>query len=265
MAKKSGKKNKSTPAPAPAAAPARKSDSNVLVIGATVIGLMALVAWLGSGNSPAPTSSHPPPHGGHHSPPPPTGPIDPHSRLLHPEQLTEQAPATFAVQMHTSAGDFVIDVTRAWSPNGADRFYNLVRAGYFTDVAFFRVIPGFMAQAGIHGRPGISHAWHDATIEDDPVVQHNTRGFVSFATAGPNTRTTQFFVNFADNSRLDASGFSPFGHVRDMTAVDRLESRFGEGAPNGIGPDQARIQREGNGYLRASFDGLDYILTARVL
>jgi peptidyl-prolyl cis-trans isomerase A (cyclophilin A) len=168
--------------------------------------------------------------------------------------------------MHTSAGDFVIDVTRAWSPNGADRFYNLVRAGFFTDIAFFRVIDGFMAQCGISGRPDVAGAWDHANIQDDPPAgQHNARGFVSFATAGPNTRTTQFFINFADNSRLDPMGFTPFGHVRDMTAVDALYDGFGEGAPQGRGPSQERIQHEGNTYLRASFDGLDYILSARIL
>jgi peptidyl-prolyl cis-trans isomerase A (cyclophilin A) len=239
-------------------------DRTILTIGATIVGGMCLIAWLGSGpRAHAPAAEAPPAHGRHAPPPPDTGPVDP--RLLHPEQLTERAPATFAVEMRTSAGTFVIDVTRAWSPNGADRFYNLVRAGYFTNVEFFRVIEGFMAQTGIHGRPEVARAWQHANIQDDPVVEHNRRGYVSFATAGPNTRTTQFFVNFADNSRLDASGFSPFGRVRDMAVVDALEDRYGEGAPQGLGPDQQRIQNEGNAYLRASFPDLDYIESARVL
>lgn len=220
---------------------------------AGVVGLIALGLWLWSGARGAQT------HAGSAD----AAPFD--ERLRDPSALTERAPDTFAVQLDTTSGAIVIDVHRSWSPNGADRFYNLVRAGYFTDVAFFRVIDGFMAQCGIHGNPEVNRIWRDAIIADDPVVEHNTRGFVSFATGGPNTRTTQFFINFGDNSRLDASGFSPFGRVRDMRNVDRLDSRYGEGAPEGRGPEQSRIQTEGNAYLRADFPGLDYIRSARVL
>jgi peptidyl-prolyl cis-trans isomerase A (cyclophilin A) len=237
------------------------NDTRILAIGAALVGAAALFAWMGSGSSREP-AEHPSHRSALHEPPE-GGPIDP--RLLHPERLTEHAPDTYAVELDTTAGDIVIDVTRAWSPNGADRFYNLVRAGFYTDVAFFRVIDGFMAQTGISGRPPIASAWADATIPDDPVVQHNTRGYVSFATAGPNTRTTQFFINFADNSRLDATGFSPFGHVRDMRVVDELEDRYGEGPPMGIGPEQGRITNEGNAYLREHFGDLDYIESARIL
>lgn len=190
----------------------------------------------------------------------------PHPALLDPRQANEQAPDTYTVELTTTKGPVVIDVTRAWSPHGADRFYNLVKVGYFTDVAFFRVIDGFMAQAGIHGDSRVNRAWRDANIPDDPAAgQSNTRGMVSFAMAGPNTRTTQFFINFGDNSRLDSMGFTPFGRVRDMRAVDALYKGYGEGAPRGLGPNQALIQSRGNEYLRQSFPQLDYIVSARIL
>jgi peptidyl-prolyl cis-trans isomerase A (cyclophilin A) len=183
-----------------------------------------------------------------------------------PGALSATAPATFAVELTTTEGIVIIDVTRAWSPNGADRFYNLVVNGFFTDIAFFRVIDGFMAQGGIHGNPTVSRAWQRASILDDPPAgQHNTRGMVSFAMAGPNSRTTQFFISLVDNSRLDGMGFTPFGRVRDMTHVDGLYHGYGEGAPAGHGPTQARMQSEGNTYLHAEFPELDYIQSARVL
>lgn len=185
--------------------------------------------------------------------------------LANPAALTGRAPAQYRVELDTTKGPVVIEVTRAWAPQGADRFYNLVRAGYYTDVRFFRVISGFMAQTGIHGNPAVNSVWRDANFPDDPVVEHNTRGMVSFATAGPNTRTTQFFISFGDNSRLDGMGFAPFGRIVDMTNVDRLYSEYGEGAPSGRGPSQSRMQREGNAYLRASFPELDVIRSARVL
>ncbi len=186
--------------------------------------------------------------------------------LLQPANVTGQAPARFSVILDTTEGEIRLNVTRAWSPNGADRFYALVRAGFYTNVAFFRVIQGFMAQTGIHGDPAVNTAWRGANIADDPVTQHNTRGMVSFATAGPGTRTTQFFINLVDNSRLDGMGFSPFAQVdaASMAVVDRLYAEYGEGAPSGRGPMQARMQREGNTYLRAEFPCLDYIRSARI-
>ncbi|UJR87157.1 Hypothetical protein I5071_92580 [Sandaracinus amylolyticus] len=192
----------------------------------------------------------------------PQAAIDP--RLMNPSQLTERAPDVFVAELDTTEGPIRIEVHRDWAPNGADRFYNLVRAGFFGDVAFFRVIDGFMAQGGIHGNPTVAAAWQRANIPDDPVVQHNTRGMVSYAMAGPGSRTTQFFINLVDNSRLDGMGFAPFGRVLDMATVDRLYSGYGEGAPSGRGPAQARIQREGNTYLRADFPELDYIRSARI-
>jgi peptidyl-prolyl cis-trans isomerase A (cyclophilin A) len=186
--------------------------------------------------------------------------------LLDPSRWTERAPDTFAVELTTSEGPVIIDVTRAWAPNGADRFYNMVRSGLLTDVAFFRVVEGFMAQGGIPGAPAVARAWNGASIPDDPRVESNLPGMVSFAaTRMPNSRSIQFFINLVDNSRLDGMGFAPFGRVRDMTAVGRLYAGYGDGAPMGRGPDQARIVREGNAYLRAEFPELDYIERARIL
>lgn len=177
----------------------------------------------------------------------------------------QHAPDTFTVRLDTTKGPILLDVHRDWAPHGADRFYTLVREGYYTDIAFFRVISGFMAQAGIHGDPAVSARWRNRRIPDDPPRQHNTRGMVSFAMAGPGSRTTQFFINFGDNSRLDSMGFAPFAQVRDMETVDHLHSGYGEGAPRGRGPDQSRMQREGNSYLRESFPELDYIRSATIV
>lgn len=183
-----------------------------------------------------------------------------------PSKLTEKAPETFKAQFTTTKGKFTVEVTRSLSPNGADRFYNLVRSGYFKDIAFFRVIPGFMCQFGIHGDPAVAAKWMDANLTDDPVKGSNTRGTITFATAGPNTRTTQLFINFADNANLDGMGFSPFGKVVEgMDVVDKINSEYGEGAPRGRGPSQGRIQAEGNAYLTKSFPNLDYIKSASLL
>ncbi len=198
------------------------------------------------------------------SPPPGIARPEPAADVA-PAPGNQRAPETFTARLDTTAGPIDIEVHRAWSPNGADRFYTLVREGYFTDVAFFRVISGFMAQGGIHGDPNVARTWRDRRIPDDPVVQSNRRGFVSFAMAGPGTRTTQFFINLVDNTRLDGMGFSPFGQVRDMTAVDALHSGYGEGAPSGRGPAQGRIQAEGNAYLRRDFPELSYIRSASIL
>ena len=183
--------------------------------------------------------------------------------------MTEAAPDTFQVLFETSKGDFTVEVVRAWAPRGADRFYNLVKNGFYDDARFFRVIRNpqpFMAQFGISGDPEISAKWEKANIQDDPVKQSNTRGTISFATGGPNTRTTQLFINYGDNSRLDAMGFAPFGRViSGMEVVDQLHADYGEGAPYGRGPDQGRIQREGNAYLTRDFPNLDYIEKAGIV
>jgi peptidyl-prolyl cis-trans isomerase A (cyclophilin A) len=180
--------------------------------------------------------------------------------------MGERAPATFRARFETTKGDFVIEVQRDWAPLGADRFYNLVRSGYYDGVRFFRVISGFMAQFGIHGDPQVSAVWRDQQIPDDSVRQSNTRGMVSFATAGPNTRTTQLFINYGDNIRLDDTGFAPFGRVEEgMEVVDRLYAEYGEGAPRGRGPNQGRIQAEGNAYLGRDFPKLDFIRRATIV
>ncbi len=159
----------------------------------------------------------------------------------------------------------MIEVRRDWAPNGADRFYNLVKNGFYDDGRFFRVVSGFMVQFGINGDPNLSAPWRTATIKDDPVKQSNRRGYVTFATSGPDARTTQVFINFADNGRLDRHGFAPFGQVvAGMDVVDQVFSAYGEGAPEGRGPDQGRIQREGNGYLMRDFPKLDYVKKATI-
>lgn len=183
-----------------------------------------------------------------------------------PAKLTAKAPDSFKVKFETTRGNFTVEVTRSLAPNGADRFYNLVRSGYFKDLAFFRVIPGFMCQFGIHGDPKVSAAWRSAQIPDDSVKASNVRGAITFATAGPNTRTTQLFINFGDNANLDSMGFSPFGKVTDgMDVVDKINGEYGEGAPRGRGPDQGRVQKEGNTYLKKDFPNLDYIKAVNVL
>ena len=187
------------------------------------------------------------------------------SKLRNPLALNEQAPATFKANFDTSKGTIVIEVHRDWAPQGADRFYNLVKNGFYDDVRFFRVIQGFMAQFGIHGDPAVAAAWRPAQIKDDPVKQSNKRGFVTFATAGPNTRTTQLFINFGDNAALDKQGFAPFGQVTTgMDVVDKIYNGYGEGAPRGKGPDQGRVQSEGNAYLTKEFPRLDFIKAATI-
>jgi peptidyl-prolyl cis-trans isomerase A (cyclophilin A) len=186
--------------------------------------------------------------------------------LLNPASLKLQAPAVFDAKFVTSKGDFVVEVTRAWSPRGADRFYNLVKYHFFDGAAFFRVLQGFVVQFGISARPEVSRVWENAKIADDPVTQSNTRGMLTFATAGPNTRTTQVFINLGDNPNLDGMGFSSFGKVTSgMEVVDKLYSGYGEGAPSGSGPDQGRIQKEGKVYLEKSYPLLDTIKTAEIL
>jgi len=183
--------------------------------------------------------------------------------LSDPSKATEKAPAVFTVNFKTTKGDFSVEVTRAWAPLGADRFYNLVKAGYFTDLAFFRVISGFMVQFGIHGDPAVSAKWRAASIPDDAPAQSNLKGYITYAMAGPNTRTTQLFINYGNNSRLDSMGFAPFGKVtKGMEVVESIYSGYGEGAPSGMGPDQGRAQMEGNAYFRKDFPRLDYINSA---
>ncbi|HEX4792384.1 MAG TPA: peptidylprolyl isomerase [Humisphaera sp.] len=171
-----------------------------------------------------------------------------------------KAPDTFKAKFETTCGTFVVEVKREWSPNGADRFYQLVSSGLYDDCKFFRVVPGFVVQFGINGDPKVAAKWKAANIEDDQVKQSNLRGFVTFATAGPNTRTTQLFINFKDNKGLDSQGFSPFGKVIEgMDVVDKINAEYGGT------PDQGRIENEGNAYLNAKFPKLDGIKKATIV
>lgn len=192
--------------------------------------------------------------------------VDWEAALKNPTLANVKAPDTFKVKFETTKGDFVVEVDRAWAPIGADRFYNLVMAHYYDDVAFFRTVKGFMAQFGMHGDPAVNRAWRTGTIQDEPVKESNTRGMVTFAKTGlPNSRTTQLFINYGDNSRLDRMGFSPFGKVVEgMDVVDSLHIT-GEGEPAGRGPGQGQINALGNAYLREKFPEIDYIKTATVI
>lgn len=190
--------------------------------------------------------------------------IDP--RLLDPSKATETAPESYKVKFETTKGDFVVQVDREKAPLGADRFYNLVKIGFFDDVAFFRAIDGFMVQFGLHGAPEVNGKWRGARIKDDAVKGSNTRGTITFANAGPDTRTTQVFINFGNNANLDGMGFAPFGSVVEgMDVVDGLYKGYGEGAPRGMGPNQGKIQSEGNAYLKKSFPKLDYVKSATIM
>jgi cyclophilin family peptidyl-prolyl cis-trans isomerase len=185
--------------------------------------------------------------------------------LSNPAALREQAPPVYKAKFDTTKGTFVVEVHRDWAPNGADRFYNLVKNGFYDNVRFFRVISGFMVQFGIHGDPKVSAPWREAQLKDDPVKQSNKRGYITYAMAGPNTRTSQVFINFGDNASLDSQGFSPFGRViSGMEVVDKLNAEYGEGAPRGRGPDQSRMQMEGNAYLTKDFGRLDYVKKATI-
>ncbi len=180
--------------------------------------------------------------------------------LLHPGALTAKSPDEYEVTFKTTAGDFVVTVTRSWAPIGADRFYNLVKHGFFTDAAFFRVVPGFIVQFGLSANPAVNKVWDNASIKDDPVTQSNHTAYLTFATAGPNTRTTQLFINLAENGKsLDAQGFAAFGKVTTgMDVVEKIYAGYGES------PDQAMITSQGKPYLDKNFPKLDRILSATV-
>jgi peptidyl-prolyl cis-trans isomerase A (cyclophilin A) len=183
--------------------------------------------------------------------------LSPQEMLMNPTELNETAPNTFRVLFDTTKGEFTVDVTRAWAPKGADRFYNLVKNGYYDGCRFFRVVKGFMLQFGINGNPELNAVWRAAHFEDDRGKESNKRGYLTFAHAGKNSRTTQLFINYADNKFLDAQGFPPFGQVSyGMEVVDAINDEYGEK------PDQRRIQLEGNTYLEKTFPNLDYIKSA---
>jgi peptidyl-prolyl cis-trans isomerase A (cyclophilin A) len=244
--------------------------TTALAVTVSLLGLAGVVAC-GAGPSPmpvapvasaasaAPAPSEPP------APPPVAVHHDPAE--LDPARATEQAPEVFFADFTTTKGDIVIECHRSWAPSGADRFYNLVKLGFYDDTRFFRAIPDFMVQFGIPGDPQVSAKWKDASIPDDPVVQSNLRGFVTFAQSGqPHSRTTQIFISYNNHPRLDAGGFAPFAKVaRGMEVVDALYMGYGEGAPGGEGPAQDRIQGEGNAYLDAEFPKLDRILSTHLV
>lgn len=189
-------------------------------------------------------------------------------KLLKPALLNEKAPDVYQVKFDTTKGAFVIEVTRAWAPLGADRFYNLVKNGYYDNCRFFRVLAGFMAQFGMSGDPKLNSIWYQANLKADPVKQSNKRGYVTYAMGqDPDTRSTQIFVNYADNGYLDKSGFAPFGKVigDGMKVVDSLYSGYGEGAPGGSGPEQGLVYAQGNAYLEKNFPKLDFIKSAVIV
>ena len=187
--------------------------------------------------------------------------------LLHPATLKAKAPDVYEVKFVTTKGDIVIQVTRAWAPNGADRFYNLVKHGFFTNVSFYRFVKDFIVQFGLNPDPKITAAWSAANIKDDPLKQSNKLGTLTFAMGGPDTRQTQLFINLADNSgSLDGSGFSPIGQVTSgMDIVQQLYSGYGEISDlGGSGPSQTRIMQGGKAYLDKNFPKLDSIKMATI-
>jgi len=180
--------------------------------------------------------------------------------LMNPASLRAKAPDNYKVQFTTTKGNIVIEIHRDWAPLGADRFYNLVRNGFFTDAAFFRVVPNFIVQFGLSANPAVNKVWQNTNFKDDPVKESNKRGTLTFATAGPNTRTTQLFINLKDNAPLDPQGFAPFGTVVEgMDLVDKIYPGYGER------PDQGRVTAEGKAYLDKNFPMLDRITAAKVL
>jgi peptidyl-prolyl cis-trans isomerase A (cyclophilin A) len=184
----------------------------------------------------------------------------PRPSLLNPASLKATAPAVFKARFTTTVGDFVVEVHREWAPLGADRFYNLVRYGYFTNASFFRVVPGFVVQFGLSADPAVNKVWHESRIQDDPVKQSNKRGMLVFATAGANTRTTQLFINYGDNARLDGMGFAPFGTVVEgMDVVDKIFPGYGER------PRQDLITDQGDAYIKTNFPEMDKIKLAKIV
>ncbi|MFW6200784.1 MAG: peptidylprolyl isomerase [Gemmatimonadota bacterium] len=188
------------------------------------------------------------------------------SGLVQPGRANETAPATYRAHFETTGGEFTIQVQRDWAPRAADRFYNLLRVGYYDSVYVHRVVPGRVAQFGIHPDPRINYVWQEAAIQDEPVEESNERGTVSFAKSGPNSRTSQVFVNLRDNPGLDDQDFAPFGEVVEgMEVVDSLYSGYGDGPPRGEGPYPAQAAAEGNEYFEREFPELDQILEARIV
>jgi len=229
-----------------------------------VVAVLISLSACGDAKPPAPAPTNvatPPP-----APTPPSPPASANPGLLDPGKANAKAPATFQVRFETTKGEFVVKASRSWAPLGAGRFYNLVKVGYYDDVAFHRVVDGKLAQFGVSGYPGANLAWKDARIRDEPARKSNARGRVAFATSGRDERVSHVFVNLADNTEFDTLGFSPFGEVvRGMDVVDRLHADYGEAAPRGRGPDPGRIRTLGNPYLREGFPELDYVNRATLV
>ena len=176
-------------------------------------------------------------------------------------EMTKEAPATFRARFETTKGTFVVEVERQLAPRGADRFYNLVRHGYYNGNKLFRVIPGFVVQWGMSGDPALNKVWNTARIPDDPVVASNVPGSITFAMAGPNTRTTQLFINYKNNAGLDRQGFAPFGRVVEgMEVVESFNAEYGSTPAS----NQQRIGAEGDAFLEKNFPNLDAILSAAI-
>jgi peptidyl-prolyl cis-trans isomerase A (cyclophilin A) len=172
---------------------------------------------------------------------------------------TTSMPSEYTVKFDTSKGPFTVEVHREWAPLGSDRFYELVTTGFYDEARFFRIMPKFVAQFGINKDPKTSAHWREMNIPDDAVREKNLRGYLTYAMSGPDSRTTQIFINLSDNVNLDAQGFSPFGRVIDgMNVVDSLYSGYGEA------PQQDLIQKQGNEYLKSQFPMLDYIKSATI-
>ena len=198
----------------------------------------------------------------------PSQKLDSGAALRNPKHKlwTEAAPDVFRATFETTKGSFVVECRRVWAPHGVDRFYNLVRAGFFDDSRFFRVREGYIAQFGIPGDPAVAMKWKDQAMPDDPVRRSNKRGFIGYAMTGPNTRTTQIYVNLTDNARLDAEGFAPIGEVIEgMAVVDEFHAGYGEQSGGGVrAGKQAKLFEEGNAYLDREFPKLDRLLRARI-
>lgn len=181
-------------------------------------------------------------------------------------QLAQHAPDSFRVEFTTSKGKFVVKAFRAWAPNGVDRFYYLARNHFYDGERFFRAMPNFVVQFGLHGDPRVNDVWQDMRIPDDSVKQSNQKGFVTYAMGGPNTRTTQIFINLNDNKRLDPLGFAPIGRVVEgMDVVDILYTGYGDGPPRGKGPEQDKIRTQGDAYLKRDFPLLDHVTRTKVI
>jgi peptidyl-prolyl cis-trans isomerase A (cyclophilin A) len=228
-------------------------------VGYTCVGMWAAAALVAAAGTAA-AGQAAPAHGRRAAAPPAASAG--RGKLATPSALNEKAPETFKARFDTSKGVFVVDVHREWAPLGADRFYNLVKNGFYDDVRFFRVLEGFMAQFGMNGVPAIQRVWGSANFKDDPVTQSNKRGYITFAKSGaPNSRSTQVFINFVDNTNLDSQGFAPFGQiVEGMDVVDKLYTGYGRQNV----PDQGRITNEGNAYLNKDYPMLDFVKKATI-